>query len=252
MISLRFSNISARNPVGKLVRLPLALIPKQMVLPILQGPAKGLKWIVGSGVHGLWLGSYEADKQELLTTLPLAGKTVLDIGANVGFFSLLCSRLVGPSGRVIAFEPFPRNVDFIHRHITLNSVSNIEVRSVGIADKQGTANFSTSQYHEQGSLSDDGDLEVTVTTLDALEPQRPEVGLLKIDVEGAESAVLEGGKRFFEVNRPVILLATHGKAQATACREILERYNYSMKLLGEDLYGLDCNEWLATPKESSR
>jgi len=88
-------------------------------------------------------GSYEADKQELLTTLPLAGKTVLDIGANVGFFSLLCSRLVGSSGRVIAFEPFPRNVDFIHRHITLNSVSNIEVRPVAIADKQGTANFST-------------------------------------------------------------------------------------------------------------
>jgi FkbM family methyltransferase len=172
------------------------------------------------------LGSYEADKQELLTTLPLAGKTVLDIGANVGFFSLLFSRLVGPSGRVVAFEPFPRNLEFIHRHIALNSASNIEVRPVTIADKHGTTYFSTSQFHEQGSLSDDGDLEVAVTTLDALEPQEPEIALVKIDVEGAESAVLEGGKHFFEANRQMILLATHSREQVIACQEILSKYDY--------------------------
>lgn len=113
MIQLRFSDIRSNNIIGKSLRFPLSLLPKTSVLPIMQGPGRGMKWIVGSGVHGIWLGSYEADKQQLLANLNLKGTTVLDIGANVGFFSILLSRLVGPMGKVIAFEPLPRNLDFI-------------------------------------------------------------------------------------------------------------------------------------------
>jgi len=77
---------------------------------------------MGSGVHGMWLGSYEAAKQQLLTKLSLEGTTVLDIGANVGFFSILLSRIVGSKGKVISFEPLPTNIDFIHKHIQLNKI----------------------------------------------------------------------------------------------------------------------------------
>ena len=248
MIPLKFSNISSRNFIGKLIRSPLSLIPKKTVFSVLQGPAKGIKWIVGSGVHGLWLGSYEADKQQLLTTFPLEGMTVLDIGANVGFFSLLLSRLVGQKGHVISFEPFPRNIDFIHQHIALNAVNNIDVRPVAIADKEGKAFFSSPEFHEQGFLAESGDLEVMVTTLDVMESQVSNVGFIKIDVEGAEVEVLKGGHKFFQRHRPVILLATHGKSQVISCREILETYGYSMKLLSQDLYGTDCDEWLAQPE----
>jgi len=103
------------------------MIPKTSVFPILQGQAKGMKWIVGSGVHGMWLGSYEADKQNYLASLDLKGTTVLDIGANVGFFSVLLSRLVGKSGHVHAFEPLPQNVGFLNQHIDLNQLNNISV-----------------------------------------------------------------------------------------------------------------------------
>ena len=91
--------------LGKLVRVPLRLIPRSTVLPILQGPGRGLRWIVGSYNHGCWLGSYEYEKQLALRELVHAGDVVYDLGAHVGYFSIILSRLVGPTGMVYSFEP---------------------------------------------------------------------------------------------------------------------------------------------------
>ncbi|RCJ35200.1 hypothetical protein A6769_19115 [Nostoc punctiforme NIES-2108] len=253
MIAFKFSNIRSDNPIGKFLRLPLSLLPTKSIFPILQGPAKGMKWIVGSGVHGMWLGSYEADKYKLLTELSLEGTTVLDIGANVGFFSILLSRLVGAAGKVISFEPLPRNIEFIHQHIQLNKIDNIEIISAAVSDKIGKSKFATSHLHAQGYLTDTdkGNLEVSIITLDSLHNLNNPVSLVKIDVEGAEANVLRGGEKFFQEHRPMILLATHGENQATDCQIILREYNYSMALINKDLYGLKCDEWLAKPNDCS-
>ena len=247
MIAFNFSNIRSNNPIGKLIRFPLSLLPTKSILPILQGPAKGMKWIVGSGVHGMWLGSYEADKQKLMTELSLEGTTVLDIGANVGFFSIFLSRLVGATGNVISFEPLPRNIEFIYQHIQLNKIDNIEIISAAVSDKIGKMKFANSPLYAQGYLTDKGNVEVNVITLDSLHNFINPVSLVKIDVEGAEIDVLRGGEKFFLENRPIILLATHGEKQANDCEEILEKYNYSMELIDKDLYGFECDEWLAKP-----
>lgn len=251
MIAFKFSNIRSNNPIGKFLRLPLSLLPTKSILPILQGPAKGMKWIVGSGVHGMWLGSYEEDKQKLLTELSLEGTTVLDIGANVGFFSILLSRLVGATGKVISFEPLPRNIEFIRQHIRLNKIDNIEIISAAVSDKIGKMKFATSHLHAQGYLTDKGDLEVSMNTLDSLDNLNNPVSLVKIDVEGAEANVLRGGEKFFQEYRPIILLATHGKNQVNDCQVILHEYNYSMALINKDLYGFGCDEWLAKPDKFS-
>lgn len=248
MIQFKFSDIRSNNLIGKSLRFPLSVLPKTSVFPIMQGPARGLKWVVGSGVHGIWLGSYEADKQQLLSKLPLKGTSALDIGANVGFFSILLSRMVGSSGKVIAFEPLPRNRDFIHKHIQLNKIENITVNSVAVGDTNQMMRFATSRYHEQGYLSEDGDLEVPVITLDSLSNFESPVSLVKIDVEGAEASVLKGGKSFFNSQRPKILLATHGKNQAEECKEILQSYSYTITRISKDLYGKYCDEWFAEPQ----
>jgi len=249
MVAFKFSDIRSNNPIGRLLRLPLSLLPKTTVLPVLQGAARGMRWIVGSGVHGMWLGSYEADKQKLLSQLPLEGTTVLDIGANVGFFSILLSRLVGSTGRVFSFEPLPRNIDFIRQHLLLNKIDNVEIVSVAVSDKLGSMKFADSPLHAQGYLTDRGDLEVSVITLDSLDNFTNPVSFVKIDVEGAEADLLRGGEAFFKSNRPIILLATHSEAQVEDCRNILTRYGYSMEPLGVDLYGGGCDEWLVKPCE---
>src|SRR5256885_1092969 len=89
------SLLSPDRLLGKLARAPLHLIPSKAVLPILQGPGRGLRWIVGSYNHGCWLGSYEYEKQVVLQRLVQKGNVVYDIGAHVGFFTLIFSRLVG-------------------------------------------------------------------------------------------------------------------------------------------------------------
>ena len=247
MIKLRFSELRADNILGKSLRFPLSLLPNTTVISIMQGPVKGMKWIVGSGVHGMWLGSYEADKQQILADIPLEGTTVLDIGANVGFFSILLSRLVGSKGKVIAFEPLPRNLDFINRHIQLNKLENITVYAAAVGEKTGVMRFDSSPCHSQGRLAPSGDLEVSTITLDSISELNNPVSFVKIDVEGAEADVLRGGKSFFKSNRPIVLLATHGQKKADDCQKILIDYGYSLTIIGRDLYGSKCDEWLAKP-----
>jgi hypothetical protein len=115
-----FSGIPYKSSWGKLLRFPLRFLPKNLVVPVLQGPLRGKKWVVGSSNHGCWLGSYEFDKQKQFTESLARGQIVYDVGAHVGFYTLLASSLVGQEGQVIAFEPYPRNLEFLHRHVQLN------------------------------------------------------------------------------------------------------------------------------------
>src|SRR5437899_3136746 len=85
---------------GRLLRLPLALVPRSATVCVLGGSLRGARWVVGSASHGCWLGWYEADKQRAFASLVKRGDVVFDIGAHVGFYTLLASRLCGPSGHV--------------------------------------------------------------------------------------------------------------------------------------------------------
>jgi len=244
---IRFSKISSNDFLGKVLRSVLSLLPKTAVVPIIQGPCKGLKWIVGSGVHGMWLGSYEADAQLLIKNCDIADTIAFDIGANVGFYSILFSRLVGPKGKVMSFEPFPRNVNYLKRHIEINSISNVEIHDMAIGNKNGLMRFDTKSHHAQGRIGDTGEIEVNVHTLDSIEVPALPVSIMKIDVEGAEADVLQGGKLFFKKHRPIILLSTHGEKEVKDCKKILEEYGYVMFPIEQKL---NCNEWLIKPKES--
>lgn len=84
---INISKIDYRSSIGKLLRLPLKLIPNSTVLPILQGKLKGKKWIKGSSINGCWLGIYEFDKQILFQDYIKAGMVVYDVGANAGFYT---------------------------------------------------------------------------------------------------------------------------------------------------------------------
>src|SRR5579871_1243331 len=118
--AMNLSGISNESVVGRALRAPFRLIPRSAAVPILQGPLRGKRWVVGSATHGCWLGSYEQDKQQCFAGAVSVGSVVYDIGANVGFYSLLASVLVGVSGAVYSFEPVPRNCHFLRRHVDLN------------------------------------------------------------------------------------------------------------------------------------
>lgn len=230
---VNFSKVSSTGAIGKLLRLPLRLIPPEMSVPILQGPMRGKKWIVGSADHGCWLGSYEWEKQQEVQRFLKLGSVFYDIGANVGIYTLLAAQLVGHSGSVYAFEPMPRNLDFLHRHVAMNKLSNVTIFEQAVSNVQGTIRFSPGASHSMAKMDEQGKVEVSVTSLDAavanhgLRPPH----MIKIDVEGAEVSVLEGAAHLLAANSPIIFLATHGEKIHSDCLKLLYSMNFHVEAL---------------------
>ena len=81
------------NWLGRAAKAPLALVPKKMVVPILQGRLRGKKWIVGSSVHSCWLGTYEVAESLLMSATVKEGAVFFDIGAQAGYHTLLAAEL---------------------------------------------------------------------------------------------------------------------------------------------------------------
>jgi FkbM family methyltransferase len=200
------------------------------VVPILQGPLAGRRWIVGSATHGAWLGTYEYAKQRLFARSIQPGTVVFDLGANVGFFTLIAAIRTGTGGRVYAFEPLPRNVDFLRRHLDHNRIRNVEVVEAAVSDSSGSAAFEEFESPALGRLGRSGRLRIQTVTLDemVLDNGLPLPDVVKIDIEGGERRALEGARRVLERRHPLIFLATHGAQVHASCCALLTGLGYAM------------------------
>lgn len=240
---INFSSFSSQSLVGKLIRFPLRLIPHNSVVPILQGRLRGKKWVVGSGNHGCWLGSYEYEKQRFFAETIKEGSVVYDIGAHVGFYTLLAAETVGPDGKVIAFEPLPNNIAYLKKHLILNEINNVIVFETAVSEQSGTDTFEEMDSNSEGRLSPKGNLKVKVVALDELilSGEIPPPDYMKIDVEGAELSVLLGSKRMLLRHHPTIFLATHGVEMHKQCCDFLVSTGYHLEPIGlrKDVYNTD-------------
>ena len=228
-----FSKINYQSFVGRVLRLPLRLIPKRMVLPILQGKLRGKKWIVGSGEHGYWLGSYEIHKRRAFEQEVKPAQVVYDIGANVGFYSILAAHLAGAKGMVYAVEPLRRNVEFVRRHAEINQMKNIEVFEAAVSDQSGEAFFDLGVSIATGHLSETGSVKVPMIRLDdlVLTGDILPADIIKMDVEGAEHAALLGAEQLIATHRPIIFLDTHGREVHDLTIKLLSNYGYQFEIL---------------------
>ncbi len=230
---MNFSKINYQSFFGRLLRFPLRLIPKKMVLPILQGSLRGKKWIVGAGEHGYWLGSYELNKRVAFEREIAPESVIYDIGANVGYFSLLAAVLAGERGKVYAFEPLPRNVAFLRRHKDINQMNIIEVIEAAASDHSGTARFDLGASTAMGHIAEGGELEVKMVCLDDLLSegviQPPDY--MKVDVEGAEFLALSGAKKLLMEHHPLLFLDTHNQEAHQATLSLLSELGYQFEVL---------------------
>jgi len=246
---IRFAALPNTTLIGRISRLPLRILPKDLSVPILQGPARGKRWIIGSQRHAFWLGSYEPEMQKRIAQEVKAGGVFYDLGANVGFYSLLASTLIG-SGKVFAFEPLPSNVSYLRRHLALNHVANVDVLEMAVCDQAGTAFFAAEQTGAMGRLQNDGSVRVTTATLDSLLQQQKIAppNYVKMDIEGAELKALEGGKVCFQKYKPVLFLATHGKDIGRACVDLLSSWRFNLTYIEQE--SEERAEILARPSRS--
>lgn len=242
------SNLGAidhASSFAKVIRLPLKLIPRSAYLRIRTGPAKGLRWIAGSCNHGCWLGTYELEKQRALFKFIKPGMIVYDIGAQAGFYTLLFSRLVGPQGRVYAFEPCAFEMRNLIDHITINQLRNVHAIQAAVAAETGLTAFTVDRGISQNSLTTESFLNVWAVRLD--DRIFPAPDLIKMDVEGGESSVLIGARSLIMEHRPVLFIALHGREQHQKCASILQDFGYRITdLAGHEIGGIpDTDEIVA-------
>jgi FkbM family methyltransferase len=165
-----------------------------------------------SFVYGAW----EPEVSRALTSAVRQGMTVFDIGAHIGYYTLLLAKCVGPNGRVFSFEPLPGNFDLLRKNVQLNNLTQVQTFNQAVFSRVGEITISVPDDQPNsgnGSVClDEGvqQFRVNAVSLDAFCEEfliRPDV--LKMDVEGAEYEVLRGAKRVIAQFRPKLLIELH-------------------------------------------
>lgn len=161
-------------------------------------------------------GSLERLEREFVRNTLQPGDIFLDVGANIGLFTVVAARRVGLGGHVFAFEPSPREAHFLQRNIGLNRLSNVTIVQCAVAEREGTTQFAIAgdgglnsiMKNEHPAQQIQSWSSVDVTTLDAYISDNAiqHIALAKIDVEGGERNVLFGAKGLLSRQDPPLIL----------------------------------------------
>jgi FkbM family methyltransferase len=170
-------------------------------------------------------GMYEPCTVAVLHRLLQPGRTFVDVGANVGLMSMLASRAVGPEGRVVSFEPSRRECARLAGHLERNSLANVEAHRVALGNRNGTADLRVAALSHGGmstieasfaysSVSEAYAETVPIRRLDDVVAERAihAVHVMKIDVEGAEWAVIDGARETLVRDRPSLIVEIGGES----------------------------------------
>jgi len=191
-------------------------------------------------------GDYEDYTGKTILGLIGPGDAVADIGANVGFFTLLMARGVGPGGKVVAFEPAPTTRVRLLRNIALNRLANVEVREEAVADAEGEATFYSGPVKHSGVASlrahgeSDGSYKVRTSRLESCVPPGFRLRLIKMDVEGAEYRALVGMRNLLDRDGPDVIVEVSAhflRDMGTSAQALID----FLLRLGYRMYWIDWN-----------
>ena len=198
-----------------------------------------------------WLGKHQPEFTrifwQVVCMLP-TGHSVIDVGAHIGYYSLMAAHCLQRAGRgmVFAFEPHPQNFADLQRNKALNKLDNLIPIRKAVADQSGQVTLFSSPLSGAHSLRQqplhDHSYEVECTTLDSFMASHTEtkVGLIKIDAEGADLLVLYGAKQTIERDKPYILFEENEERGAffgysvQSARSFLQNLGYTVRTLRDE------------------
>lgn len=181
---------------------------------------------------------YEPMETALLKEQLKTGQTFVDVGANIGYYTLIAARCVGPAGRAFAFEPDPTNFQLLQKNISANGYTNATPVNKALSSKTGT----TKLYLNPANRGDhriydshDGrpSVEIKTTTLDSFfKKLDKEVHFIKMDIQGAETAALSGMKGLIGKNKGLKLVTEFSPGALKAFGADPRKYLKDLQALG--------------------
>jgi FkbM family methyltransferase len=215
-----------------------------------------------------WLGTYEPELQQVVNSLATNGQVIYDIGANIGFVTLMLARKTGTKGHVYAFEALPENVNRLRKNVELNRYQDrVTVVHAAVQDHPGNVDFligpSGAMGKVQGSAGRESieyqeKIKVEAISLDSFveEPDNQLPDIIKIDIEGGEVLALPGMENLLHAKHPLVLMELHGLESAKISWHQLKKSGYRICRMEVDLpevENLDELDWksylVAIPNE---
>jgi len=238
-------------------------------LPVIKGNGRGLRVRFGESNVSRIIRNIERQAEDSFLELLHPGDVVYDLGANIGWYSLLAARHVGPTGQVIAFEPRITNAAYIAWNAATNRFANVSVVPAAVSDQDGWAMFLNKGPFESRLDKDDDDAQaqrrasrnqyirgktaVPVLALDTwiAETEQAPPTLVKMDVEGAEIGALRGMTQTLRSAKPTLIIEPHGTQLAVA--DLLDSLDYEHRPIERDEPTREAPWWahiLARPRRA--
>jgi len=200
-----------------------------------------------------WLGTYEPDLQAALKALVQPGWVAYDVGANVGYITLMLARQLGAAGRVFAFEALPENVVRLRTNLSLNSlVGRVAVVLAAVTERSAPVRFLIGPSDDMGKTAGSAgrqadyqaEIEVPGISLDdfVYNDGNPAPQVVKMDIEGGEVLALRGMVRLLREVRPLILLELHGPESARVAWDVLTAQGYTLRSMARHYPRVDSLE----------
>lgn len=206
------------------------------------GKNKGFKFHFNNDLNlDMMLGIHEPNTFEVFNLFVKEGMVVADIGANIGYFSRFLSLMIGPKGRLFAFEPIPDTFERLIETIALNKLTNITPVNAAVSDTNSNLKMFLSHTHYMASLDSKwagkagGEIDVKGVTLDAYFGEKgfyPD--FIKMDIEGGGVYALPGMKNCILKNEPVLFLESHTSAEDLAIGNTLSMLAYDVYRVGDN------------------
>jgi FkbM family methyltransferase len=238
-------------------------------LPILVGAGRGLRVRFGDSALTRAVSRLEPQVEDALLAILRPGDVFYDIGANVGWYSMLAARAVGSSGKVVAFEPSVSNAALLQQNVAVNGLANVTAIPAAVTDRDGWATFLDNGSLEGRLDKDDDDAQaarraargrkshgtrpvpVPVLALDTwiAETGQAPPSVVKIDVEGAEIGALRGMGETLRSAGPTLIIELH--ATRTAVADLLDEAGYDHRPIEQDVPTREAPGWahvLASPR----
>lgn len=192
-------------------------------------------WAVGARI--MVKRHYEPNVTKFVQTQVDQGMTVVDIGANIGYYTMLFANLVGPTGKVIAFEPSPSNCRLLEMSQSVNAFKNIVLFPYAVSDKKETIGFH--QDDSNGGICDvnlSGAYQVQAITLDEFLLDEQQIDFVKMDIEGAEGLALQGMLHLLAKHKPVMVTEFNPRALECVSKCNAEDFLNQFRDLGYELF----------------